>query len=164
MGAHNQQVEVRADRMTLRRIRRELRKESAFVHLLRVVTSVSNESTTIEEPLQTTIDAVCALTGWPVGHALLKTDEREELRSTRLWHFDRSGEFESFRKTSEAFTFARGVGLPGRVFASGTAAWIPDITNDANFPRNREFSDLGLRAGFAFPILVGREVAGVLEF
>ena len=164
MGAHNQQVEVKADRVTLRRIRRQLRQESAFVHLLRVVTSVSNESTTIEEPLQTALDAVCALTGWPIGHALLKTDEKEELSSTGLWHLDGAERFETFRKVSEALTFGGGVGLPGRVLADGAPAWIPDVSKDTNFPRNRLVHDLGLRAAFAFPILVGREVAGVLEF
>src|SRR2546425_373227 len=164
MGAHNQQVEVKADRVTLRRIRRQLRQESAFVHLLRVVTSVSNESSTIEEPLQTALDAVCALTGWPIGHALLKTDEKEELNSTGLWHLDAPERFETFRKVSEALTFGGGVGLPGRVLADGAPAWIPDVSKDTNFPRNRLVHDLGLRAAFAFPILVGREVAGVLEF
>jgi len=164
MGVPNQEVEVRADRMALRRIRRQLRKENAFVHLLRVVSSVSNESTTIEEPLQTAIDAICALTGWPVGHALLKTEEKEELHSAGLWHLDGPERFETFRKVSEALTFGGGVGLPGRVLATGAPAWIPDIASDTNFPRNRLVRDLGLRAGFAFPILVSREVAGVLEF
>src|SRR5437867_11111051 len=108
MGAHNQQVEVKADRVTLRRIRRQLRQESAFVHLLRVVTSVSNESTAIEEPLQATLDAVCALTGWPIGHALLKIDDREELASTRLWHLDGAERFATFREVTEVLTFGRG--------------------------------------------------------
>jgi len=52
MGVPNQEVEVRADRMALRRIRRQLRKENAFVHLLRVVSSVSNEATTIADPIR----------------------------------------------------------------------------------------------------------------
>jgi GAF domain-containing protein len=165
MAVHNQEVESKAERTSLRRIRRQLRKENAFVRLLRVVASVSNESTTIEEPLQTALDAVCALTGWPVGHALLKTDEdKEELHSARLWHLDGPERFETFRRVSEALAFGGGVGLPGRVLASGAATWVPDVTNDTNFPRNRLVQDLGLRAAFAFPILVGREVAGVLEF
>jgi len=164
MGIPDQDVEVRADKVTLRRIRRQLRKENAFVHLLRVVTSVSNESTTVEEPLQTTLDAVCALTGWPIGHALLKSEDKDELHSTGLWHLERPESFETFRKTSEALSFGRGVGLPGRVLGSAAPAWIVDVTMDTNFPRNRLVHDLGLRAAFAFPILVGREVAGVLEF
>ena len=164
MRVPNQEVEVKADRLLLRRIRRQLRKENAFVHLLRVVTSASNESTTIEEALQTTLDAVCGLTGWPVGHALLRIDEKDELASARLWHLDGPERFESFRNISEALTFGGGVGLPGRVLAGGAPIWVSDVTIDTNFPRNRMVHDLGLKAAFAFPILVGREVAGVLEF
>src|SRR5438445_13294670 len=105
MGVPNQEVEVREGRLLLRRIRRQLRKENAFVHLLRVVTSISNESTTMDEALQTTLDAVCGLTGWPVGHALLRIDEKDELASTGLWHLDGPERFEPFRKISEALTF-----------------------------------------------------------
>src|SRR5436309_4033966 len=164
MGVPNQEVEVKEERLLLRRIRRQLRKENAFVHLLRVVTSISNESTTMEEALQTTLDAVCGLTGWPIGHALLRIDEKDELASARLWHLDGPERFESFRTISEALTFGGGVGLPGRVLAAAAPIWVPDVRMDTNFPRNRLVQDLGLKAAFAFPILVGREVAGVLEF
>src|SRR5262249_20210098 len=151
-------------RVTLRKIRRQLRTENAFVHLLRVVTSVSNESTTLEEPLQTALDAVCGLTGWPIGHALLKIEDKEELASTHLWHLEHPDRFSNFRRVTEALTFGPGIGLPGRVLSEGAPAWIPDVSKDKNFPRNRLVQDLGLRAAFAFPILVGREVVGVLEF
>jgi GAF domain-containing protein len=158
------ETEVRLGRVMLGRIRRQLHRESGFVHLLRVVTSVSNEATTIEEALQATLDAVCASTGWPIGHALLKVENREEVASTGLWHLDGSERFAAFRKVSEGITFGRGIDLPGRVLSSGIPAWIPDVTQDTNFPRSKLVHDLGLRAAFAMPILVGREVAGVLEF
>jgi GAF domain-containing protein len=164
MGVPNQEVEVAGDRLLLRQVRRQLRKENAFVHLLRVVTSVCNESTTMNDALQTTLDAVCALTGWPVGHALLRVEEKDEIVSTGLWHFDGADHFESFRTVTEALTFGGGVGLPGRVLEGGAPLWVPDLTLDKNFPRGRLVHDLGLKAAFAFPILVGREVAGVLEF
>jgi len=164
MGIANQEIGTRAEKSMLRRMRRQLGKENACGHLLRVLTSVANDSTAIEEPLQTAIDAICALYGWPIGHALLKSAEREELHSTGLWHLDHPERFETFRKVSEALTFGGGVGLPGRVLKSGAPAWIPDVIADTNFPRNRLVRNLGLRAGFACPILVGKEVAGVLEF
>ena len=59
---------------------------------------------------------------------------------------------------------ALGVGLPGRVWSSGRPAWIPDVTQDANFPRANVAASVGLHAGFAFPILTGEAVSGVLEF
>src|SRR6185295_2431624 len=155
MGITNQEIDTRAEKVMLRRIQRQLRKENAFVHLLRVVTSVANESTTIEEPLQTALDAICALTGWPIGHALLKSPDKEELNSAGLWHLDQPERFETFRKVSEALTFGGGIGLPGRVLKSGAPVWIPDVMADDNFPRNRLVRNLGLRAGFACPILVG---------
>ena len=164
MKAPGHHIEIGGKGHVLRRIRRQLRQESAFVHLLRVVTSVANESASMDEALQTTLDAVCALTGWPVGHALLKVEDKNELVSAGLWHLEGSERFESFRRISEALTFGGGVGLPGRVLAEGAPVWVPDVTKDTNFPRNRLVRDHGLKAAFAFPILVGREVAGALEF
>ncbi len=65
---------------------------------------------------------------------------------------------------TEATRFASGVGLPGRVLASGEPAWIFDVTKDPNFPRAQLATEIGVRAGAAFPILVGPKVAAVLEF
>jgi len=48
--------------------------------------------------------------------------------------------------------------------ASGRAAWIPDVTQDANFPRALSASIVGFHSAFGFPIFSGGEVQGVLEF
>ena len=61
-------------------------------------------------------------------------------------------------------TFAPGVGLPGRVWASRQPAWIPDVTRDANFPRAPVAERAGLHAAFGLPILQGTNVLGVMEF
>jgi PAS domain S-box-containing protein len=61
-------------------------------------------------------------------------------------------------------TFDRGVGLPGRVWATATPAWIPDVVADANFPRAPIAAREGLHAAFGFPVLLRGEVFGVMEF
>ena len=87
-----------------------------------------------------------------------------ELRPTKLWHLDDAHRFGTFRRVTQATRIARGVGLPGGVLASGEPAWVVDVTEDPNFVRAKPAEDIGVKAGIAFPVLVGREVVAVLEF
>src|SRR5262249_22488875 len=69
-----------------------------------------------------------------------------------------------FQAACERLIFQPGVGLPGRVWASGQPIWIPDVVEDENFPRASIAAQEGLHAAFAFPILAGGRVLGVIEF
>jgi signal transduction histidine kinase len=57
-----------------------------------------------------------------------------------------------------------GYGLPGSVWLSREPAYFPDFGRDANFPRTLIAAAEGLRTACAFPILLGGEVLGVIEF
>jgi PAS domain S-box-containing protein len=50
------------------------------------------------------------------------------------------------------------------VWSTARPAWIYDVTVDPNFPRAPVAATLGLHGGFAFPILLGARVLGVMEF
>jgi predicted signal transduction protein with EAL and GGDEF domain len=128
--------------------------------LLEAVVLASNESSTVDEALQSAVDAVCAHTGWPVGHAYLRERSSGDLVPGTSWHIEGAHQFDAFRSTTERTTFSGGVGLPGRVLATGRAAWITDVTTDANFLRK----NLGVRGAFAFPIHADGEMNAVLEF
>jgi len=80
-----------------------------------------------------------------------------------LWHTHTFNVTEFTAVTRET-TFPPGVGLPGRVWASGKPAWITDVTKDPNFPRAPIAARVGLHGAFAFPILLGGKVTGVIEF
>jgi len=128
--------------------------------LLEAVVASSNESTTVEASLQGAVDAVCAHTGWPVGHAYLYDAASANLLPTAIWHVADPERFEAFRTATAQAVFARGAGLPGRVLASEKATWITDVTSDPNFPRK----NLGVRGAFAFPIIADTRVTAVLEY
>lgn len=135
------------------------------LRLLRVVAMAANEAHDIQEALKTCLDEVCAHTGWPVGHAFLRVPDRELLRSSGVWHFDGEAGFRSFREMTEARPLQRGEGLPGKVWSDGAPRWVSDILSDPDFLRRGDDDDgHGLRSAVAFPILVGPEVVGVLEF
>jgi PAS domain S-box-containing protein len=54
--------------------------------------------------------------------------------------------------------------MPGRVWSSAQPAWILDVTGDENFPRAEIAVREGLRTALGFPIAVGQQFVGVMEF
>lgn len=144
---------------------RELYKKQKEVKLLQIIATAANQTFAADDAMQIALDQVCAHTGWPVGHVYLHTTEaRGELVPSPLWHLDHLERFKRFREVTEQTHFKRGVGLPGRVLESGKPLWIIDVTKDSNFPRAKAAEDIGVRAAFGFPVLIGRKVAAVLEF
>jgi PAS domain S-box-containing protein len=134
-----------------------------LIRLLQQVAVAANEARTVPEALQTALDQICAFTGWPVGHACLR-GPGGELLPTDCWHLADPERYHGFRETTERTRFEPGRGLVGRVAASGDPAWVEDVAADPEFIRAEAAKAAGLHAAFAFPVRVGREVAGVLEF
>ncbi|MBI4383458.1 MAG: PAS domain S-box protein [Nitrospinae bacterium] len=148
-----------------KRTQEVLARKSVYVNLLQDVAIAANEARMLPEAIQISLDKVCEATGWPVGHAyLFPGDDKSVLEPSNIWHLDNPAQFEVFVRVTEGALMRRGVGLPGRVLESGKPAWIIDVTRDPNFPRAKQAGDIGVKGGFAFPILVGKEAAGVLEF
>ncbi|MBA3534293.1 MAG: response regulator [Ardenticatenales bacterium] len=148
-----------------RNLERRVDERTSALRLLQTVTQAANSSPTVTQALQMALDAVCAHTGWPVGHVYLPNPHPSgELIPTKLWHLDDPERYQAFREATEATSFKSGVGLPGRVLETGKPAWIVDIQRDSNFPRAALLSSLPVRTAFAFPVLVEQEVAAVLEF
>ena len=145
------------------RLHLEVEKERQ--KLLAQIAAVSNEATTIEEAMQVAVNQVCAYTGWAVGHVYaLSQDSESDLFSMSVWSAQNPERLAPFKKLSEMTRFSAGVGLPGRVLASGKPVWIEDLSQDSNCPRAKMAEECGLRAAFGIPVLVGKRVAAVLEF
>ena len=164
-----QLIDAVAERLGLiterKRAEEALYRQIAFVRLLEEAAIIANQALSVEDALQLTLDLVCAHKGWPVGHVyLLAGDSTDELAPTTIWHLERAEKFETFRKVTEVTFSTSGVGLPGRVLATGKPAWIVDVTKDPNFPRAKLAKEIGVKAGFAFPVLSGTEMVAVLEF
>ena len=144
---------------------RLLQEKASFVRLHKDIAVAVNEPQSIRNTIEYCLKRICRYARWPVGHLyLVDSPSSSRLVSSTLWHLDHPKKFETFRTISEDTAFIPGVGLPGRVLASGEPAWIIDVTQDPNFPRARLAQDIGVKAGFAFPILIGQEVAGIMEF
>src|SRR5262245_9954229 len=126
-------------------------------------TRVIAEAATIDEGVPRILQAICETLSWDHGAVWIVDSDARVLRCLYAWHVP-GAKLDEFEATSRATTFASGVGLPGRVWASGEPAWIPDVLADANFPRASAAGREGLHGAFGFPILLGGEIHGVLEF
>lgn len=61
-------------------------------------------------------------------------------------------------------SFRKGEGLVGSVWQQKKALWMTEAGEGEEFRRTVQARKLGLISGFAFPILVGHEVLGVMSF
>ncbi|MDQ3645763.1 MAG: SpoIIE family protein phosphatase, partial [Actinomycetota bacterium] len=116
----------------------------------------------LQEAAPRVLEAICDCLGWSFASIWAADDDSGSLRCAHSWH----GEDVSVSRMADScgeISLARGEGLPGRVWETGTSIWIPDITAESNFPRRQLALSDGLHAGFAFPIPGSSGVIGVIE-
>jgi PAS domain S-box-containing protein len=143
----------------------DLERRSVQIQLLQQLAFAANQAADLQEALQYAVDRLCEYSGWPVGHAFLRRDQpRTELVATNIWHLEEPEKYAQFKQVTETLRLAPGDGLSGRVLENGQALWIEDVTQEADFKRLSIPEDRNVRTGLFFPILVGDEVGGVLEF
>jgi PAS domain S-box-containing protein len=141
----------------------ERKREEARLAAQHAVTRVLAEAPTLASATPLVLQAICESLDWSVG-AIWRVDQADKLlRCVETWHIPRA-QFKEFDQRTHSLTFPLGVGLPGRVWEQARPAWIEDVPHDANFPRASIAAKEGLHAAFGFPILLGTEVRGVLEF
>ena len=103
--------------------------------------------------------------GWSYGAVWRPDGESRMLRCTAVWREPAAPPaVGAFADVSRRMKVAPGRGLPGRVWAFRRPAWISDVGTDGNMPRHSHAVRAGLSAAVAFPIALGDDCAGVLEF
>jgi len=103
------------------------------------------------------------LLGWRLGALWTVDGKGERLACVDAWA-DKGAHAGAFLERTRASSFSQGQGLPGRVWKSGRAAWLPDVHADDNFPRVDAAVSAGFHAAFCFPILSSGGVLGTIEF
>lgn len=151
------------DLFIFRPVAGRVEKEAQRIKLLQEIAVAANEAETVEDVMRVSLEKICENTGWEVGHVYVP-DPKNKLIPTYIWWLKDVRRFGAFREATESYKFPPGVGLPGRVLKSGKPAWIIDVTRDPNFPRALSAEEVGIKTGFAFPVLEGDRVVAVLEF
>lgn len=128
-----------------------------------VTTSVLADSDTLLEGMPRLLQALGTAGGWDVGAFWSMEPPETELRCRAIWRLP-SLNVPEFEILCQQLAFPAGVDLPGRVLESRECLWISDVVADAGMLRALMASKEGLRSAFAFPVLSGTGVHGVIEF
>jgi signal transduction histidine kinase/DNA-binding response OmpR family regulator len=128
-----------------------------------VTTSVLVESATLAEAMPRVLEAVCNGLDWAMGARWSVDSQAHVLRCAEM-HVARPRLLQEMVEVNRCVTFAHGVGLPGRVWSTGRAAWIADVVHEPNFPRAAAAAKDGLHGAFGFPIIGPGGFLGVMEF
>ncbi len=97
---------------------------------------------------------------WPVLDAWVPAARPGFLRCAAAWAASRR--HGAFVQLSRRTLLPFGGGLPGRIWASGRAAWIEDLSSELNLPRQPIARRLGLVSAAGVPVMDGDDVIGVL--
>jgi signal transduction histidine kinase/DNA-binding response OmpR family regulator len=142
------------------RVRRVSERHSEAQHR---TTRVLVESEALPEAMSRVLQAVCESLDWDMGIRWSVDLEEQVLRCREIW-IPPGRTSHELAEVSRSFAFARGVGLPGRVWSAERAAWIVDVVQDPNFPRAHAAAAGGLHGAFGFPIIGPSGFLGVMEF
>jgi signal transduction histidine kinase/DNA-binding response OmpR family regulator len=135
---------------------RRLATQYATTHILA-------ESGSVSDAMRRILQAIGESLDWVMGAHWSIDPERNLLRCAEMW-IAPPRVLAEFVAVNRRTSFPPGVGLPGRVWSSGKAAWISDVVEDSNFPRAPFAATEGLHGAFGFPIVGPGGFLGVMEF
>lgn len=149
--------EVITERLQLERERTEAEADTMAVN--KILSSLG-AAADADQAVQIALDAVRGEFGWVYG-SFWKVDP-----SDRTLKFDReSGDAgPDFRRVTLQASFAEGVGLSGRAWAQRDLYFTPDIGEMTDCVRAPIAQQVGVKSGVCFPIIVGGEVVGTMDF
>jgi PAS domain S-box-containing protein len=127
------------------------------------MTQALSEATTVRDGASRVLGAICTGLDWDVGFLWLVADSGDELTCVQSWHNPEVLATE-FEQASHSRTFAKGNGLPGRIWSTGQSEWILDVLTHPEFPRAASAAKYDLHSAFGCPVIVGDRMLGVIEF
>ena len=142
--------------------RKQVERRQMIEH---AVTLLLADARSIAEAIPRVIQIMCETLGYAYGARWVLDPTEHVLRSTESWCISELAVDEFRRRSTSAVeTPGKRGGLNRAVWATAAPVWIADVVQESTLKRRESAQQAGLRSAFAFPILVGGEFYGVMEF
>jgi len=147
---------------------RELQHKTELAQLLEQLARAANEAVSPEAAMETCLASICENGKWALGRvATFLPGLSHYNREYSQWFCMEPARFGAFVRYSEGFEHNSSTGkFVSLVLRDRSPVWLPDLTVLDN-PESGRFVkavEAGLKAAFAFPVIVRGEVVAVLEF
>jgi len=155
-----------SDLTEARLISNHLQQKNGLLELLYATTATANEARSTDEVVVSTLERICAYTGWETGHIFEVYEGAPiQLVSANKWS---CGTFDSdlaiWREETMTSVFTLGQGLPGLAALAGKPVSINDMCQEPDTQRGPVARYVGIVSGVAIPILANGELVAVAEF
>ncbi len=150
-------------RQDLARLADQRRGDDRRLAAQAAVGRVLAEADTVRGTMSRLLEAIGQNLDWQLGAAWTLDREAGVLRCAEVWRAPSLASSE-FEEAMRDVSVRRGLGLPGRVWASTEPAWIMNVAQEPNFMHAEIASKQGLRTALGVPIRWRDEFLGVLEF
>jgi diguanylate cyclase (GGDEF)-like protein/PAS domain S-box-containing protein len=128
------------------------------------ITRLLAESDSPVEVMPEIIQTICETMGSVCGALWTLNKQDGSLHRAATWSIPDPVVEAYFRVTEDVITSPSKAGLISRTLQIAKPVWLSDFSHDPHYLHASGIKESGLRAGFTFPIQVGGEVLGVMEF
>ena len=128
------------------------------------ITRILSEATSLEQTAPKVLQMICWGLDWAMGELwmpLIQNFGEEPLLTCVDRHFNSASPNPSLNATHDQ---SLRIGLPDRIWASGSPVWISDMVETDNGARSQLAQKAELHAAFGFPLRSGSEVLGIMTF
>jgi diguanylate cyclase (GGDEF)-like protein/PAS domain S-box-containing protein len=142
------------------RLEAERRRTERRLHTQYAVTRALSQAAALPEAARTIVGEICRTLDWDAGELWIHDRQHDVVRCAARWPRENPGSLARAQARWHV-TFARGLGLPGRVWAAGEPVWIPDLS------RHEDLAQLtaampSVRSGFGLPIQLEGQLLAVI--
>ncbi|MGC1310268.1 MAG: ATP-binding protein [Phormidesmis sp.] len=142
--------------------------------LLKTLILEINKAQDLELALNAVVQTICQHYRWPYGEIWQLDPQTETLRCGTTFYAaepvvktsEGCSDPVRFGQLSKGYTFALGIGVPGRVWTSQQWEWHIDVSSATSdvFLRHQEAKDCGIKAAFGVPLIAAGQTLAVLVF
>jgi len=142
----------------------QVRAAEEALSLLVGVTEAARSAVSVAALAQACLEQICRSCEWHFGQVWYPDEQDAALHCSAESFFGES-KHAQLRALSLRTMLMRGQGLPGRVWVNERAVWLSQrIEDESNLPRLETARAIGIKAAFAFPVMLDDKVLAVFEF